>query len=73
MAKPGETILKLDGLSCEHCQKAVENALQEVAGVTAVRVELARQEVRVAGSATVPELSKAVEAAGYTLLAYQRL
>jgi len=73
MDKPGETILRLDGLSCDHCQKAVENALQAVAGVTGVQVELARQEARVAGSATVPELSKAVETAGYTVLAYKRL
>lgn len=73
MAKPGETILKLDGLSCEHCQKAVDNALQAVAGVAGVRVELVRQDARVAVSATVPELSKAVETAGYTLLAYQIL
>lgn len=73
MDKHSEMILKLDGLSCEHCREAVENALQAVAGITGVRVELTRQEVRVAGIVTVPELSKAVETAGYTVLAYLRL
>jgi len=32
--------LKIKGMSCQHCVMHAKNALQEVAGVTAVQVDL---------------------------------
>jgi len=34
-------ILKVGGMSCQHCVKAVEQALSSLAGVQSVQVELA--------------------------------
>ncbi len=34
-------VINIGGMSCQHCVRAVEKALLEVAGVQAVQVELA--------------------------------
>ena len=61
--------LDIDGMGCEHCVTAVEEALDTVDGVTVEEVEI--------GSATVaydPEaashddLVRAIEEAGYSVL-----
>ena len=58
--------LKIDGMSCEHCVRAVSGALQEVPGVEAVvEVSLDRGEALIDGSAETALLIEAVEAEGY--------
>ncbi len=58
--------LKIDGMSCEHCVRAVSGALQEVPGVEAVvEVSLDRGEALIEGSAETALLIEAVEAEGY--------
>jgi len=60
------TKLKIDGMSCEHCVRAVSGALQEVPGVEAVvEVSLDRGEALIEGSAETALLIEAVEAEGY--------
>ena len=60
------TKLKIDGMSCEHCVRAVSGALQEVPGVEAVvEVNLDRGEALIDGSAETALLIEAVEAEGY--------
>lgn len=60
------TKLKIDGMSCEHCVRAVSGALQEVPGVEAVvEVSLDRGEALIDGSAETALLIEAVEAEGY--------
>lgn len=61
-------ILKIEGMSCGHCQMTVENALKAVPGVTEAKVNLAKKEAVVTGSASREELVKAVEAADYTVI-----
>lgn len=65
-------VLKIDGMSCAHCQKAVTDALQGLAGVESAQVDLQ------AGTATVSydpaqvteaALKAAVEEAGYEVVA----
>jgi len=36
-----KTVLKVDGMSCEHCVKAINNALNVLPGVESVSVDLA--------------------------------
>ena len=36
--------IKIKGMSCQHCVKAVTKALQEIAGITEVTVDLERGE-----------------------------
>lgn len=59
------TKLKVDGMTCEHCQAAVKKALESVDGTTSVEVDLARGEARVEGNTEVATLVAAVENEGY--------
>jgi copper chaperone len=60
------TKLKIDGMSCEHCVRAVSGALEGVPGVDAVvEVSLERGEARVEGSADTASLIAAIEQEGY--------
>ncbi|MEA5146597.1 MAG: cation transporter, partial [Candidatus Limiplasma sp.] len=42
-----KTILKVEGMSCEHCVKAVTMAVKALQGVTDVSVSLAEKTVAV--------------------------
>lgn len=58
--------LKIEGMSCQHCVKAVNEALAGVAGVDqVVDVNLENGEARVEGNADVQALIAAVEEEGY--------
>ena len=63
--------LKIKGMSCQHCVKHVTNALQEVAGVTAVKVDLnqANATVETDGSVGEQVLKDAIAEAGYEVTA----
>lgn len=37
--------VKVKGMSCQHCARAVDKALSEIEGVSEVKVDLARGEV----------------------------
>lgn len=57
--------LKISGMSCGHCSSAVKKALEGVAGVTTVEVDLAGGSAAVEGRASVEALVAAVQDAGY--------
>ncbi|MFS2225199.1 copper-exporting P-type ATPase CopA [Pantoea sp. B65] len=57
--------LLIDGMSCASCVSRVQNALQQVAGVTQARVNLADRSALVLGSAAPDALVQAVADAGY--------
>lgn len=42
-----KTVLKVEGMSCEHCVKAVTNAVSALPGVSGVSVDLAGKTVTV--------------------------
>lgn len=60
-----ETKLKIEGMTCQNCVKHVRQALESVAGVTAVEVDLEAGLARVEGVAAVDELIAAAEEEGY--------
>lgn len=62
--------IKIEGMSCSHCQARVEKALNGIAGVTA-KVDLKKGQATVRSEAAVSDadLSRAVEEAGYTVTA----
>lgn len=62
-------IMQLNGLTCAHCQKRVENALNAIDGVNA-KVNLNKQQAVVELSQDIddPTLRAAVEEAGYEVL-----
>ncbi len=60
------TTLTVEGMSCEHCQQSVADALAEVEGVTDVAVDLDGASATVEGDADEDALVAAVDEAGYT-------
>lgn len=60
------TTLTVEGMSCEHCEQSVADALSDVAGVTEVSVDREGESATVDGDADEAELVAAVEDAGYT-------
>lgn len=58
--------LKVSGMSCGHCERAVKEELAEVQGVSSVNVDLDTKMVEVEGEdLNDKELKTAVEEAGY--------
>ena len=68
--KVEQMTLKIEGMTCGHCQKRVEEALKAVKGVKGVQVSLVGKtaEVRYSvGKTGRQDLVKAVTDAGYTV------
>jgi len=62
-------VMLVEGMSCQHCVKAVTNALKELEGVTDVKVDLESKKVEVEGENLVDQtLREAVEDAGYDVV-----
>ena len=59
------TTLTVEGMSCEHCEQTVAEALEGVAGVTGVSVDREGEQATVEGDADAAALVAAVEDAGY--------
>lgn len=57
--------VKIEGMMCMHCVKAVEKALAAVDGVTGVQVSLEEKQAVVEGTAAPEALKAAVTDAGY--------
>lgn len=59
--------IRIEGMSCGHCVKHVEAALQEIPGVSGVQVDLQGKKAFVETTDTVTDaqLKEAVEEAGY--------
>jgi len=53
------------GMSCEGCEETVEDALTDVAGVTAATADRETAQATVEGDAEPADLVAAVEQAGY--------
>lgn len=62
------TTFKIEGMSCQHCVKAVENALGSVPGVGSVQVKIGEARFEAASEETVRSAVQAVEDAGYSVV-----
>lgn len=64
-----ETV-RIKGMSCGHCVKAVEKALREIPGVEKVQVDLASgtATVETSGPLDMVEVRRKIEKAGYELI-----
>ena len=61
--------IKISGMSCNHCKKAVEDALMEIGGVEKAVVSLEEGIADVTckeDTVKAEDLKKAIEEAGYT-------
>lgn len=59
------TTITVEGMSCGGCERAVENALGDVAGVSNANADHEADSATVEGDADVDDLVAAVERAGY--------
>jgi len=59
------TTLTVTGMSCEHCEQSVAEALRDIEGVTDVTVDHEAESATVEGDADVSALVDAVDEAGY--------
>lgn len=57
--------LRVGGMTCGHCVRAVTEAVQDAAPGTTVQIDLNAGLVRVDGPAPVEAVTRAIEDAGY--------
>jgi copper chaperone len=62
-----KTILKVEGMNCQHCVSTVTEALGALPGVEKVKVNLAKGEAKVKHSVdiTIETLKEAITKAGF--------
>lgn len=65
-----QTILRVEGMSCSHCVRAVTSALEELPGVESAQVSLEEKTATVSHSGEVglDQMKSAIEEAGYEVL-----
>lgn len=63
-------VLKVKGMTCNHCKHAVESALLDVPGISKATVDLAKGEatVEMAGTVDHEAMRAAIDEAGYELV-----
>ena len=66
------SILKVKGMSCQHCVMSVTKALNQLEGIQNIQVDLAKGEVQFDNTKEVASnrIEKAVEDAGYEVIAH---
>jgi copper chaperone len=67
-----KSVLKVDGMSCEHCVKAITTAVGALAGVESVTVDLGAKTVTVAhdpDKSPLDKIKSEIEDQGYDIIA----
>ena len=67
-------VLSVPDISCEHCERAIKGALEPLAGVQSVSVDIPARTVRVAydeGAVTIDAIKAAVEEEEYPVASVQ--
>jgi len=64
------SILKVKGMSCQHCVMSVTKALNQLEGIKNVQVDLAKGEVQFDNTKAVlmDRIEKVIEEAGYEVV-----
>jgi copper ion binding protein len=64
------SILKVKGMSCQHCVMSVTKALSQLEGIKNVQVDLVKEEIRFDNTeaVAVDRIKKAITDAGYEVI-----
>ena len=62
------TTLRISGMSCAHCTRAVFTALSGVPGIARADVKVGSAEIEHDGPVTLDALKQAIETAGYSVV-----
>lgn len=67
--------INIDGMTCEHCVRHVEDALTELDGISKVYVDLKGKKAVVEFNKDVPEkeLVNAIDDAGYDVISIEKI
>ncbi|WP_210470793.1 copper chaperone CopZ [Sporosarcina sp. 6E9] len=62
-------VLKVEGMSCNHCVNSIETSVGALTGVSAVQVDLGKNEVAVeySNEATLAKVKETIEDQGFDL------
>ncbi len=66
-----EKVIKVEGMTCNHCKMAVEGALNKLSGVLDAKVSLENNNVTVTlneGEVTFEQMKAAIEDQGYDVV-----
>lgn len=66
------TTIRIKGMSCQHCVASVTKALEELPGVTDVRVDLQQATATFNGEAEEQKVKDAIAAIGFEVVSYTR-
>jgi copper chaperone len=63
-------VMKVKGMSCQHCVMSVTKALNQLGGITNVQIDIAKGEVRFDNTkgVTSDQIQKAITDAGYEVI-----
>ncbi|MBO4543188.1 MAG: permease [Bacteroidales bacterium] len=61
----GTMVYTVEGMHCNHCKAAVEKAVSGLKGVITAEANIGKQTLTITGSASIDEIRKAVEKAGF--------
>lgn len=60
--------IKIEGMKCQHCVANTKKALEEIDGISNVRVDLEKGEASFDGEAPMEVIKSAVAAKGYKVI-----
>ena len=66
-----QAVLRVEGMSCNHCKQAVETAVQKLTGLTKAEVDLAAKTLKVefdGEKTSMQEIRHAVEETGFEVV-----
>ncbi|GHT51517.1 mercuric reductase [Spirochaetia bacterium] len=70
LGKKNKIVFQIEGMSCEHCVKAVTEALQGVSGVKKAKVNLQKKtaEIDAVETVDIDAMKAAVKEAGFSVV-----
>ena len=62
------TIIKIKGMSCQHCVASTRKALEAIPGIDQVNVDLEKGEASIAGEVDLQAVREAIAAIGFEVI-----
>lgn len=62
------TIIKIKGMSCQHCADSTRKALEAINGISNVQIELAKNEATFDGKVDIQTVKEAIAKIGFELI-----
>lgn len=65
-----EKIIKIEGMSCGHCEKRVKNALENLGGIEIIEISASKDQakLKLSDSITVDQVKETIEDVGYDVM-----